>query len=240
MSDEQQIPGADRSLGDRRARRRPGHRAGGPRTGHRHVRRAASRSGGTGDRRLPRYLAAVLPSGQASGAVFEIESLVVTSGTEVAFAYALLRCGTAAELARDPERRLAADSRPPQDRLLLDRGPRTSLLPRYSRPGRDTLVQRGAVMRKNWLAAAWAHWFRAKPLVPEAAFQGTGEPFPGHWRRFPEPWPSAPAAEPDADARTAQHHAAREDPRLPGCRCLWRRVVVARYLARRGDRQAAC
>lgn len=43
---------------------------------------------------------------QASGAVFEIESLVVTTGTEVAFAYALLRCGTAAELARAPERRL--------------------------------------------------------------------------------------------------------------------------------------
>ena len=43
---------------------------------------------------------------QASGAVFEIESLVVTAGTEVAFAYALLRCGTAAELARAPEQRL--------------------------------------------------------------------------------------------------------------------------------------
>jgi uncharacterized protein (TIGR02246 family) len=43
---------------------------------------------------------------QASGAAFEIESLVVTAGTEVAFAYALLRCGTAAELARAPERRL--------------------------------------------------------------------------------------------------------------------------------------
>ena len=43
---------------------------------------------------------------QASGAVFEIESLVVTVGTEVAFAYALLRCGTAIDLARDPEQRL--------------------------------------------------------------------------------------------------------------------------------------
>ena len=43
---------------------------------------------------------------QASGAVFEIESLVVMAGTDVAFAYALLRCGTAAELARAPERRL--------------------------------------------------------------------------------------------------------------------------------------
>jgi ketosteroid isomerase-like protein len=43
---------------------------------------------------------------QAGGAVFEIESLAVTAGTEVAFAYALLRCGTAADLARDPGQRL--------------------------------------------------------------------------------------------------------------------------------------
>src|SRR5262249_57751807 len=43
---------------------------------------------------------------QASGAAFEIESLVVTAGTEVAFAYALLRCGTATDLARDPGQRL--------------------------------------------------------------------------------------------------------------------------------------
>ena len=43
---------------------------------------------------------------QASGAVFEVESLVVTAGTEVAFAYALLRCGTATDLARNPEHRL--------------------------------------------------------------------------------------------------------------------------------------
>ena len=34
-------------------------------------------------------------------------------------------------------------------------------------------------MRKNWLAAARAHGFRAKPLVPDAAFQGTNEPYPG-------------------------------------------------------------
>lgn len=42
----------------------------------------------------------------AAGAVFEIESLDVVAGAEVAFAYALLRCGTEADLARDPERRL--------------------------------------------------------------------------------------------------------------------------------------
>jgi len=43
---------------------------------------------------------------QASGAVFEIESLDVTAGADVAFAYALLRCGTPADLARQPEQRL--------------------------------------------------------------------------------------------------------------------------------------
>jgi uncharacterized protein (TIGR02246 family) len=43
---------------------------------------------------------------QASGAVFQIESLEVTAGADVAFAFALLRCGTAADLARDPDQRL--------------------------------------------------------------------------------------------------------------------------------------
>jgi uncharacterized protein (TIGR02246 family) len=43
---------------------------------------------------------------QASGAVFEIESLDVIAGIDVAFAYALLRCGTPADFARDPEQRL--------------------------------------------------------------------------------------------------------------------------------------
>ena len=40
-------------------------------------------------------------------------------------------------------------------------------------------------MRKNWLAAAWAHWFRANPLVPDAAFQGTSEPYPRALASFP-------------------------------------------------------
>src|SRR5262249_10833996 len=43
---------------------------------------------------------------QASGAAFDIESLEVTAGADVAFAFALLRCATADQLARDPERRL--------------------------------------------------------------------------------------------------------------------------------------
>ncbi|QJY45963.1 nuclear transport factor 2 family protein [Pseudonocardia broussonetiae] len=43
---------------------------------------------------------------QASGASFDIESLEVTAGADTAFAFALLRCGTADELAREPDRRL--------------------------------------------------------------------------------------------------------------------------------------
>jgi ketosteroid isomerase-like protein len=41
-----------------------------------------------------------------SGAVFEIDSLEVTAGTDVAFAFALLRCGKPADFDRDPEYRL--------------------------------------------------------------------------------------------------------------------------------------
>jgi ketosteroid isomerase-like protein len=53
---------------------------------------------------------------QASGAVFEIESLDVTAAADVAFAFALLRCGTPADFERDPERRLQGHrtSRPPR------------------------------------------------------------------------------------------------------------------------------
>jgi len=93
-------------------------------------------------------------------------------------------------------------------------------------------------MRKNWLAAAWAHWFRVKPLVPDAAFQGTNEPYPGHWRRFPEPWPGAPVGEPDADARTTRHRAGLEAS-FAGLPALWRHVVLAHYLARRDNQQVA-
>jgi uncharacterized protein (TIGR02246 family) len=43
---------------------------------------------------------------QRQGASFEIVELDVTAGDDVAFAYALLRCGTAEELERDPDNRL--------------------------------------------------------------------------------------------------------------------------------------
>jgi uncharacterized protein (TIGR02246 family) len=43
---------------------------------------------------------------QRSGASFEIVSLDVTAGADVAFAWALLRCGTDDELRHDPGNRL--------------------------------------------------------------------------------------------------------------------------------------
>jgi uncharacterized protein (TIGR02246 family) len=43
---------------------------------------------------------------QASGAVFEIEELDITAGTDVAYAYALLRCASRQELAEHPDNRL--------------------------------------------------------------------------------------------------------------------------------------
>ncbi|WP_274561550.1 nuclear transport factor 2 family protein [Streptomyces spiramyceticus] len=43
---------------------------------------------------------------QAQGAAFEILSLDVTAGSDVAYAQALLRCGTPKELAEHPESRL--------------------------------------------------------------------------------------------------------------------------------------
>ncbi|MET7615535.1 SgcJ/EcaC family oxidoreductase [Streptomyces sp. NPDC005408] len=43
---------------------------------------------------------------QRQGASFEIVSLDVTAGDDVAFAYALLRCGTQKELEEDSENRL--------------------------------------------------------------------------------------------------------------------------------------
>ncbi len=43
---------------------------------------------------------------QRSGASFKIVELDVTAGTEVAYAWALLRCGTDDEFREDPDRRL--------------------------------------------------------------------------------------------------------------------------------------
>jgi uncharacterized protein (TIGR02246 family) len=43
---------------------------------------------------------------QASGAVFAIQSLDVVAGSDVAFAYGLLKCGTASDFEREPDQLL--------------------------------------------------------------------------------------------------------------------------------------
>ena len=43
---------------------------------------------------------------QAAGACFEIVSMEVTAGSDLAFAHALLRCGTQEKLRKDPGNRL--------------------------------------------------------------------------------------------------------------------------------------
>jgi uncharacterized protein (TIGR02246 family) len=43
---------------------------------------------------------------QASGATFDFVSLDITAGDDVAFAHALLRCGTAESFREDPDNRL--------------------------------------------------------------------------------------------------------------------------------------
>jgi uncharacterized protein (TIGR02246 family) len=43
---------------------------------------------------------------QRQGACFEIVGLDVTAGSDVAYAHALLRCGTADDFAQEPDRRL--------------------------------------------------------------------------------------------------------------------------------------
>jgi uncharacterized protein (TIGR02246 family) len=45
-------------------------------------------------------------SWQAQGAVFDIVSLEITAGVDVAFAHALLRCATPEQLEKDPDNRL--------------------------------------------------------------------------------------------------------------------------------------
>jgi RNA polymerase sigma-70 factor (ECF subfamily) len=93
-------------------------------------------------------------------------------------------------------------------------------------------------MRKNWLASAWDRWFRAEPLVPDAAFQDASEPYPGHWRRFPEPWPATPATGPGAAAAPTWPRAALKAA-LAGLPGPWRRVVTARAAVDGDDQRVA-
>jgi RNA polymerase sigma-70 factor, ECF subfamily len=71
--------------------------------------------------------------------------------------------------------------------------------------------------------ARWSRWFRRSSPVPDSEFQGPGEPYPDHWRHFPEPWPAAFAA--DAGVRRRLREALNELP------ATWRAVIRRRDLA---------
>jgi RNA polymerase sigma-70 factor, ECF subfamily len=73
---------------------------------------------------------------------------------------------------------------------------------------------------RNRFARWTARWFARTPTVAASRFQGDGEPFPRHWRRFPQPWPPADPA--DTDMRDTLAAAIEELP------ATWREVIIAR------------
>jgi RNA polymerase sigma-70 factor (ECF subfamily) len=73
--------------------------------------------------------------------------------------------------------------------------------------------------RRNRVAR-WSRWFPATPTVDGARFQGSSEPYPRHWREFPEPWPAREAV--DSTVRAQLRDAMSELPRA------WRTVVQQR------------
>ena len=79
--------------------------------------------------------------------------------------------------------------------------------------------------------ARWSRWFRRAGPVPDTEFQGSDEPYPGHWRRLLEPWPSAVAADPAVRQRLGEA--------LDELPVTWRAVVRERDIAGRpGDEVA--
>ncbi len=77
---------------------------------------------------------------QASGAIFELDSLDVVVGSDVAFAYGLLRCGTPADFARDPQQRLRLTIGLRKSDGSLDRASRAPLVHRHEHRSRSERV----------------------------------------------------------------------------------------------------
>lgn len=79
--------------------------------------------------------------------------------------------------------------------------------------------------------ARWTRWFPRTGPVDDRAFQGSDEPYPRHWRRFPEPWPRVSAA--DGDVRRRLLAALDELP------ATWRAVLRQRDVAGRDAESVA-
>ena len=79
--------------------------------------------------------------------------------------------------------------------------------------------------------ARWIRWFPRTGPVDDRAFQGPDEPYPRHWRRFPDPWPPVSAAE----GAVRRHLYAALD-QLPA---TWQAVVRQRDVAGRDPERVA-
>jgi RNA polymerase sigma-70 factor, ECF subfamily len=79
-------------------------------------------------------------------------------------------------------------------------------------------VLRGEAPRNR--LTLWSRWFGSTPTVDASRFQGPDEPFPRHWRRFPERWPHLEPDDPELGEVLAQ---AIDDLPRP-----WREVLIAR------------
>jgi RNA polymerase sigma-70 factor, ECF subfamily len=79
--------------------------------------------------------------------------------------------------------------------------------------------------------ARWSRWFRRAGPVADSRFQGPTDPYPRHWRQFPQPWPRMSMK----DATIGEHlrHV------LDGLPPRWRTVVDRHDIAGRSDTDIA-
>ena len=76
--------------------------------------------------------------------------------------------------------------------------------------------------------AWWSRWFPPAPTVDADRFQGESDPYPDHWKEFPQPWPGGQAVTPEALKAAL---AALPDP--------WRRIVILRDVESRPPAEVA-
>ena len=79
--------------------------------------------------------------------------------------------------------------------------------------------------------ARWSRWFPRTGPVDDSEFQGPDEPYPRHWRRFPDPWPPVSAV--DGAVRRRLQAAVDQLP------ATWRAVVRQRDVAGRDPEHVA-
>jgi RNA polymerase sigma-70 factor (ECF subfamily) len=76
--------------------------------------------------------------------------------------------------------------------------------------------------------AWWSRWFPPAPTVDADRFQGESDPYPDHWKKFPQPWPGGQAVPPEVlKAALAA---------LPDS---WRRIVILRDVESRPPAEVA-